>query len=464
MATEWSGLTPEVMMNLDRDASESLGFQLQNALRTAIRSGQIRSNERLPSSRKMASDLHVSRGLVQDAYEQLGAEGYLSASVGSGTRVAFVSPLFRSSEPAPGVTDDLEFDFSPGRPDLNSFPMRDWLWACGEVSRTASARDAGYGDARGHPELRRVVASYFQRVRGGSTDADNVTICSGFTQGAGLVLAALRARGVTSVAVEDPGHPDVVDIVRRAGMQVIPVPVDARGLVVETLNGTSASVVIVTAAHQTPTGVVLAPERRHALLGWAKERDGIVIEDDYDSEFRYDRQPVGALRGLSDRHVVTIGSVSKSLAPALRLGWIIAPTALVTEIADEKWRSDRGSPAFDQLVLAKLMESGRFDRHLRRMRVLYAGRRNALVEALLVGARIQPTGLAAGFHAVAALPFGADEEHIITEARRRSVGLQGLGHYRVQSAGAAPGIVFGFGDLNEDAIRRGIFAIADLLC
>jgi GntR family transcriptional regulator/MocR family aminotransferase len=306
MATEWSGTTPELMMHLDRDASEFLGFQLQNAWRIAIRSGQVRMNERLRSSRKLAADLRVSRGLVQDAHEQLGAEGYLSASVGSGTRVAFASPTVRSSEPNSGRSDQLEFDFSPGRPDLNSFPMKDWLWACGEVSRTASARDAGYGDARGHRELRRVVASYFQRVRGGSTDAENVIICSGFTQGAGLVLAALLARGVTSVAVEDPGHPDIVDIVRRAGVQVVPVAVDGSGPVVDILNGTTASAVIVTAAHQTPTGVVLAPERRHALLGWAKERGGNVIEDDYDSEFRYDRQPIGALQGLSDDHVVTM--------------------------------------------------------------------------------------------------------------------------------------------------------------
>jgi len=416
----------------------------------------------------MASDLGVSRGLVQLTYEQLVAEGYLTASAGSATRVAFTSRDVQGDSPdAPlgsGMGSGMEIDFAPGRPDLRSFPVRDWLWACGEASRSVSSKDFGYGEPRGLTELREVVASYFQRVRGGLAHAGNVTICTGFTQGVALTLAVLRARGAASVAVEDPGHPDMGAFVRHAGLKPVYVSVDDRGLMVDVLAGTSASAVIVTAAHQTPTGVVLAPERRHELLRWARERSAIVIEDDYDSEFRYDRQPIGSLQGLAVNHVVSIGSVSKSLAPALRLGWIVAPAELSVGIAEEKYRTDRGSPSLDQLVLAKLMESGRFDRHLRRMRVLYARRRNALVEALDKSApHIHLTGLAAGFHAVAWLPAGLDEEDVISAAARRSVGLQGLGQYRSPHARKVPGLVFGFGDLNEDAIRRGILTIADLL-
>lgn len=464
MAVDWSGSTPELNLRLDRGAVESLGFQLQNSLRGAIRSGQLQPGERLPSSRRLASDLGVSRGLVQSTFEQLVAEGYLAASTGSATRVAFASKDVHDDvhdlRSAPGV----EIDFAPGRPDLHNFPMRDWLWACGEASRGASPKDFGYGDPNGLLELRETVASYFQRVRGGFAHASNVTICSGFTQGVALTLAVLRARGATSVAVEDPGHPDMITFVRHAGLKPIYVPVDNRGLVVELLAKTDASAVIVTAAHQTPTGVVLAPERRHELLRWAQANSAIVIEDDYDSEFRYDRQPVGSLQGLAVNHVVTICSVSKSLAPAMRLGWILAPSELTLGIAEEKHRTDRGSPGLDQLILARLMESGRFDRHLRRMRGVYAGRRHALVEALEKSApHLELTGLAAGFHAVAMLPDGLDEEEVVSAAARRSVGLHGLGRYRSQDGKAAPGIVFGFGDLNESAIRVGISRIADLL-
>ncbi len=358
----------------------------------------------------------------------------------------------------------MDIDFAPGRPDLHTFPARDWLWACGEAARTATARDMGYGDPQGSIRLREVVASYLQRVRGAFASADDLVICSGFTQGTALTLAALRAAGVTSVAVEDPGHLDMPILVRRAGMQPVFVPVDDRGLVVNELARTEATAAIVTPAHQTPTGVVLTPERRLALLQWAQNVNGVVIEDDYDSEFRYDKQPVGSLQGLAADRVVSIGSVSKSLAPAVRLGWVLAPSHLRDRIAEEKRRSDRGSPTLDQLALAHLMESGRFDRHLRRMRSVYAARRRALVEAIGEAAPdLQLTGLAAGFHAVAYLPKGANEAEIVDAAAQRSVGLQGLGRYQSPDSKALSGIVFGFGDVDEDTIRRGIAAIGDLL-
>lgn len=463
MAVEWSGLGPDVIITLDRQSQETLGSQLQNALRTAIRSGRLHAGERLPSSRKLANDLGLSRGLVQSTYEQLEAEGYVRAHAGSATRVAFAPQTTTADSPVAPLTSSLEIDFAPGRPDLLSFPVRDWLWACGEAARAASSGDMGYGDPKGLTQLRVVVASYVQRVRAASAHPDDLVICNGFTQGTVLTLAALRAGGTTSVAVEDPGHPDMPALIRRAGLRPVFVPVDERGLVVDQLVDTAATAVIVTPAHQTPTGVVLTPERRQELMQWAEQRDGVVIEDDYDSEFRYDTQPVGSLQGLAPDRVVYIGSVSKALAPAVRLGWVLAPRRLVPLIADEKYRNDRGSPALEQRALARLMESGRFDRHLRRMRKVYAERRATLVDALNTHAtELRLTGLAAGFHAVAALPDGTDEAAIVAAAAERSIGLQGLRRYRHRDAGQ-PGIVFGFGDVRNDAIRRGIATISDLL-
>ena len=464
MAVEWSGLTPEIMLQLDRGSRGTLGAQLQGALRTAIRSGRLRAAERLPSSRNLASDLGVSRGLVQSTYEQLAAEGYLTATAGGTTRVA---PAVRQSaieQTVAGTPVDVGIAFTPGRPDLNSFPMRDWLWACGEAARIASRRDIGYGEGAGSPRLREVLAGYSQRVRAASVSSRDVIVCSGFTQGVALTLRVLRDQGTETVAVEDPGHGELIMHVRRAGLMPVPVPVDGDGVVVDELRRTTATAVILTPAHQTPTGVVLAPGRRQELLRWADERDGVLIEDDYDSEFRYDRQPVGALQGLAPDRVVLIGSVSKSLGPGLRLGWILAPSGLASAIADEKHHSDRGSPGLDQLALARLLESGRYDAHLRRMRRAYAAKRVALTEALREHApHLRLTGLEAGFHAVAELPPGTDEATIVRAAARRSVHLHGMQRYRVLGADDRPAIVFGFGDQNEHAIRSGIARIADLL-
>jgi GntR family transcriptional regulator / MocR family aminotransferase len=242
------------------------------------------------------------------------------------------------------------------------------------------------------------------------------------------------------------------------------VPVDDQGVVVEALAATSARAAMLTPAHQAPTGVVLAPERRQELVRWAIERDATVIEDDYDAEFRYDREPVGALQGLAPDRVATIGTVSKSLAPGLRLGWVLCPSQLVEPIAEEKDLADRGSPGLDQLALATLIESGRYDRHLRRMRAVYAGKRRALIDALARHAPgVELRGLAAGFHAVARLPEGLDERAVAAAARERSIGLYPMSDYRTAAHAGPPELVLGFGDLTESAIERGIATVADLL-
>ena len=338
------------------------------------------------------------------------------------------------------------------------------MWALGEAARTATTASAGYTDPGGDPTLRGVLAAYLRRVRSAAVDVDDVIICNGFTQGARLVLEVLARQGVRRVGFEDPGHPEAIVLVDRAGLELVPIRIDDHGVDVDHLAATGVTAVVLTPAHQTPTGVVLAPERRHALVAWARERDAVIVEDDYDAEFRYDRQPVGCMQGLAPDRVVSIGSVSKSLAPAMRLGWIAAPPWLSGPLAEAKFRADRGSSGLDQLALARLIESGRYDRHLRRMRSVYATRRSALVDAL---GRHAPhahlTGLAAGFHAVIALHESADEESIIAAALERSVGLHGMRRYRLTTGPYPPHLVLGFGNLTVDEIGRGIATVSDLL-
>jgi GntR family transcriptional regulator/MocR family aminotransferase len=496
MAIEWSGLSPELLVRLDRSAAEPLRTQLEASLREAIRGGRLRAGERLPSSRELAHDLGVSRGLVQDCYSQLLAEGYLTSRTGSATRVADLSghPAGQrmaghqgaAGQPAPGsapgspavpapsrrpAKPPLIADFMPGVPDLSSFPRSDWAWAVKQACTEVAAADLGYGDPRGSEVLREVLAGYLRRVRAAAASPAQMIISTGFAQGINLVLRALaRERGVTGVAFEDPGYgsPQDDETVRAAlsvGLDVSYVPVDEQGLVVGELVSSGAQVVVVTPAHQSPTGVVLSPARRHALTDWARRDGGFVIEDDYDSEFRYDSEPVGALQGLAPDQVFLLGTASKSLAPAVRLGWVHAPAPLAPAVAAEKEMSDRGSCTLDQLALATLLTSGRYDRHLRRMRTVYAARRTALTDAFARHApQVQLTGLVAGFQALAPLPPGADEAAVIAAARARRVGLHGIGEYRGHpDAAAPPALVMGFGNVRERAIEPAIAAVADLL-
>ena len=278
------------------------------------------------------------------------------------------------------------------------------------------------------------------------------------------MLRTLARRGARRVALEDPGDVDPALSERRWGLDGVPVTVDELGVDVAALARSGAEAVVLTPAHQSPTGVVLGPERRHAIAAWAQERDGTILEDDYDAEFRYDREPIGALQGLAPAHVALLGTVSKSLAPAMRLGWIVCPPELVADITEAKELDDRGSPGLDQLALATLIQSGRYDRHLRAMRTRYASKRAALIEALATHApEVELRGLAAGFHAVARLPEGSDEHAIAQAARSRSVGLYPMRDLTWTAQARAPELVIGFGDLSEPAIRRGIETVADLL-
>lgn len=470
MTIDWRRAGPDLLVALDRRGP--LGVQIQDRVRAAIRDGRLAAGERLPSTRRLAEQLGVSRGTVVDVYEQLLAEGYVESTAGSGTRVAAsaggeqhqVRPHYAPSisEPRPDV------DFEYGIPDLSSVPLADWAWAVSEATRTLPTAELGDEAPAGSIHLRAVVTAYHRRVRAGCAAAEDAIVVAGFRQGLALTLATLANHGYERVALEDPGPREHDVIARRAGLEPVPVPVDCDGLDVGRLFESGARAVLLTPAHQCPTGVVLGPGRRRELRAWAAQVDGLVIEDDYDAEFRYDRQPVGSLQGLDPDHVIALGSVSKTLAPAIRLGWVFAPRRFVDGIVDEKRLNSRGAPGLDQEALALLMESGRYDRHLRRMREIYRARRDALVGAIDVefGPAARLEGLAAGCHALLRLPHGVSEQAVTRAARSMSVGVRGLGEYQVGSGHAqphpwSPAVVLGFGNVTETQIRRGIRMLAE---
>jgi GntR family transcriptional regulator/MocR family aminotransferase len=462
---EGTNTGPELLVELDRATRRPLRAQLEDGLRGAVRSGRLPAGARLPATRALASDLGVSRRLVVDAYAQLLAEGYLVARRGSGTFVAEAASVVAAPVLEPEART-LAFDFFPGYPDLASFPRGAWLRAMRETLREAPDRTFGYPDARGAPELRRALAEHLGRVRGVAADARSIVVCSGVAQG--FVLLA-RALGGPRIAVEDPGLPPHRSILIAQGASLVPLGVDEQGARVDELGGLAEregriDAVLVTPAHQSPTGVALAPLRRAALLEWAGESGRVVIEDDYDAEYRYDRPPLAALQGLAPDRVIYMGTVSKTLAPALRLGWLVLPSRLVESVVEQKTLADHGCPTLDQLALARLFESGAYDRHLRQARRRYRARRDALVGAVsrhLPDARV--TGLAAGLHAIVRLGREVDGIALMEAALRHSVGVYPLGYGYMEVRAVHDGLVLGYANLAEPAIEEGVRRLARAL-
>jgi GntR family transcriptional regulator / MocR family aminotransferase len=472
MAIERTTSGPEVLLTLDRAGGGLLRGQLEQALRAAVRAGRLPAGCRLPSTRALAADLGVSRGLVVEAYAQLVGEGYLEARSGSGTRVAGGMVARPSAEPPSraaagepgGPADGVVIDFRPGVPELAAFPRAAWAAALRRAVLGAPTAALGYGDPAGAGELRAALAGYLGRVRGVEAAAAGVLVTAGFAQAVALLARGLPSRLGRAVAVEDPGSPGTREQLAGNGLEPVPVGVDEEGLRVDELARGPARVVVVTPAHQSPTGVVLSPDRRAALLAWARAADGLVVEDDYDAEYRYDRDPVGALQGLAPELVCYAGSVSKTLAPALRIGWMVPPRSLWPALARAKAADDLGCPTLEQLALADLLGSGAYDRHLRRGRARYRRRRDALAAALdrhVPG--LQVGGTAAGLHAVVELGDGVDEEDLVRRAAvEAGVGLHGLTPWRFGGRGA-PGLVLGYASLTEHQIAEGVRRVAPLL-
>jgi GntR family transcriptional regulator / MocR family aminotransferase len=463
----------ELLLELRRDLPVPLHRQIGAAIRDAIRAGRLRQGTALPPTRTLAADLSVSRGVVVEAYQQLIAEGYLTSRAGGYTQVAIeprppadpsraLSPTAgrpsasdSHAEPAPRI------DFGYGRADVSSFPRSLWLRSIRRVLTEAPGDRLGYLGGRGMPELHIALADYLNRVRGASARPENVVICNGFGQGIALVIKVLKDSGATRIAVEDPSSgDDAVPVAEAAGLDVVAIPVDDDGIRVDVLERTRADAVILTPSHQWPLGGVLSAESRAAVLDWAKRRGSLVVEDDYDAEYRYDRAPLGAMQGLATDHVIYAGSASKTLAPGLRIGWLVVPSHLVDAVAEAKILADRGSPAIDQLAFADFVSRGEFDRHLRRMRPVYRRRRDVLLTAL--HARLpdfEPIGISAGIHLVARLPADLDEASVTAAAAARGVRVPGVAAYRLSHPGPG-GLIFGYSSLGERAIADGIALLA----
>jgi GntR family transcriptional regulator / MocR family aminotransferase len=456
------GFPPDLLVSLDRSSARGLREQLEGELRRAVRGGRLAIGTVLPPSRILAQELGVARSVVVDAYGQLAAEGYLEARQGSGTRVRATQPPEADGDGRPGRRPRPGPRLLGGLPDPASFPRAIWQRHYRAAIGALSTASLPYPDPRGERVLRAALAGYLGRVRAVVVTPRELQICGGFTQGLTLVCRALRARGARRLAVEDPCFGYHRELVANAGLEPVPIAVDEHGIDIDDLGRhDDLAGVLVAPAHSYPTGAVLGPERRVALVEWARARDALIVEDDYDAEFRYDRAPIGALQGLRPDRVVYGGSVSKTLSPILRVGWLAGPEWLMEDLRREKLYDDLANGTLDQIALASFIESGDLARHLRRVRPIYRRRRDAALRAL---ARhlpdATPVGVAAGLHLYVHLPADCDEEALVRTARRQGVQVEGAARHWADPAAAPPALVLGYGAAGEAAIEQGIAALA----
>lgn len=435
-------------LNLDPSAAPAGGRTawLADQLRSAIANGALAPGTRLPASRVLAGELALARGTVVEAYERLHEEGLVVTNHGGGTVVAdLVTGNEARLASLPEATAARELlNISEGVPDLTAFPRAAWLRAERKVLATATVRELGYAPPQGALALRAALARWLARSRGVIADADRIVVTAGVTGALSLLAQVLRGLGIAECAVEDPGAEGNRRILDHWLDALHPVRVDEQGLDVDVLARTGARTVLVTPAHQFPTGVVLSPERRRALVAWAEQVDGFVIEDDYDAEYRYDRAPVRALQAMAPERTVHVSSLSKVLAPALRIGWLIAPAGLHDELVRKRWATDLGSPVLPQLALAELIDTGVLERHLRRLRLRHRERRDAAVAAIgrhLPGCRVE--GVAAGLHLLVRLPDRIDDAALATRAAAEGIAVKPLSEHRF--APGPPGLVIGYG-------------------
>ena len=458
--------------------------QVYAGVRRAILSGAFRSGERLPSTRELAEQLGVSRTVAVAAYEQLLAEGFACGRSGSGT---YVSEGLRPVPDTPGEsaapprltrfgshaaaswarvnvpgkrTPSLPYDFAYGRSDLESFPFATWQRILMRCIRRASVSELNYGAAAGVPALQEAIRAYLGRSRALVCDSSQIIIVSGSQQALDLIARVLVKPG-DGVAVEDPNYQGAVAVLRGAAANLLPVPVDREGLDPGRIPH-RARIAFVTPSHQFPTGVTLPLARRLALLQWACGRKATVVEDDYGGEFRYEGQPLESLQGL-DRasRVVFTGTFSRTVFPALRIGYLVSPRSLVPAFTAAKWLCDRQTPSLEQRALAEFISSGTYERHLLRSRRRNASRRAALLGAIhkYLGDRVEVTGAGAGTHVVIWPRDRLAEGAIITAAAARGVAVYGVSTYRLRRS-LAPGILLGYSQLTERQIIEGVRRLA----
>ncbi|MFE0025847.1 PLP-dependent aminotransferase family protein [Amycolatopsis sp. NPDC059021] len=455
MAVSWSSSGIDVHLGWRRETGRT---GLAAAIRTAIREGRWQPGAAVPSTRALAQDLGVARGTVTRVYADLAAEGYLRTAQGAPTRVATAGALPQSA-PRPTPWDPApRWDLRPGRPDLTAFPRAEWLAATRRALQEMPAAELGYSNELGAPRLRETLAGYLARSRGVLADPARIAVCNGYSHALAVLAKVLHERGADEMAFENPSLYLFRDIAAANGPRVVGVEVDEHGIDVSAVDSPA---VVVTAAHQYPMGVTLAPHRRAALTRWANESGAFVLEDDYDGEFRFDNQQVGALQALSPERVVYAGTASKTLAPALRLAWLVLPRSLVEPVRAAMLDSGTRPPILHQLALAELIDSGGYDRQVRRRRTEYRSRRDRLLAAL--PETVTPRGISAGLHLVLMLPDdGPSEMEVLASCRRRSIGVEGLGSYWIDS-GRPGGLIVGYGAAAKHAFSGATQALVEAL-
>jgi GntR family transcriptional regulator / MocR family aminotransferase len=459
MRENWA--TFGVDLHLELDATGGRQAALERALRDAIRAGRLASGARLPSTRALSAQLGLARGTVSAAYDQLVAEAYLLTRPGSGTVVADLSrqrPPAAIAPPPDSVAP--RYDLRPGRPDVTSFPVSAWLRSTRRALAAAPAAAYDYGEPAGSIELRTALAEYLGRTRGVLASPGQIVITSGYVQALSLLTSVLGAG--RAIAMEDPCLGFHRAVVRRAGARVVPVPVDGDGARTDLLPTTGAAAAVLTPAHQFPLGMTLHPRRRHAAIEWARTTGGVVIEDDYDGEFRYDRQPVGAMQGIAPQHVAYVGTASKTLGPALRLAWLVLPERLVEPVATAKYHADLHSEMIGQLTLADLIATHGYDRHVRACRLRYRRRRDLLVDRLAQLRHVMVDGIAAGLHAVIRLS-GPTEQAVLAGAAAAGLAIGALRSHWHTAGDRPAGLVAGYGGTTDAAYPAALDVLVRVL-
>lgn len=438
--------------------------RLELAVRDAVSTGRLPAGAALPPSRLLAASLDVSRWMVTEVYGRLTAEGILDARTGSGTRVATRIGVAATRPEPPPVAPQRRprFDLAPGVPDLRHAPRALWLRALSEA--LADTPDAELFRLDGDvPSARGALAAYLSRARFARADADAVVVTHGAADGMRRLARALRGLGHRALLVEDPSWQRMRQVAAAEGLGSVPVRVDEHGVDVDALVTasvrTGARAALVTPAHQFPVGVPLSAERREGLIAWARACDGVVIEDDYDAEFRYDRRPIGALQAMAPDRVVLAGSLSKTATPALGIGWLVLPPWLRDDVRD----AGAATPStIDQLALTRFLAAGSLDRHLRGARARYRRRREALLAALahrLPECRV--SGIAAGLHLVLDLPPGVRAADVVRAGASYDVALTDIRRYRVSPDVPAPErLVLGYGDLADPLVDEAVSLLA----
>ncbi len=473
----WVGFPADLLIELPGGGGRGVRARLEEGLRRAIQQERLLGGAVLPPSRVLAADLGVARSVVVEAYRNLAAAGYLETRRGGWTRVRprQKAQLSRNDGAAVDLETQLFYDWRRptangipirlfgGLPDPALFPRREWLRDYRAALAELPYPALSYPDILGAEPLREALAEYLGRARGAVAAADRIVVCSGFTQGLTLVCRVLRRTRARRVGVEEPCFAWHRDAIRAHGLEVVPVPLDRRGLDPAALEGIRVDALLITPAHSYPVGSTLDGSRREALAGWARRTGALIVEDDYDAELRYDRSPLGALQGLAPEHVVLIGTASKTLSPSIRLGWLLAPPGLVEPLAREKHYDDLGSSLLEQLALGRFIGSGAFARHLRRVRPVYHSRRDLVIALLAEHVPVARWhGEAAGLHLYVTLPEHLDEDAIARGAYERGV-LIGTGRRHWARRPPAPSLVLGYGAAAEPELRRSVDAVGDAI-